>query len=568
MALPWLRTLILALLLAGLTVPVAISQTDIATVSSSTADHSQFEDLQGPFRSASEVSDACLGCHNTGSEQLHGSIHFTWTAPQVESDARDLGMLHVSNGFLLSVPSNLDACTSCHIAGTRLDDMAMLDASSDPVAPVDCLTCHEPTGQWTVANFHENGSACTMCHDERLRGDTPEVEDLAVAARSVGATTRAACGTCHFDADGGPGVKHGDLNADLIAPSADLDVHMSAKPDGAGFTCATCHTTRDHVTTGSRYTGAPGDKPDRPALAGAAASCQSCHSPTPHADLGSGARLDRHIDSVACETCHIPSFARGDTQTRVLWDWSSVGELDRRRQPYVDKEKDGTVAYASEKGHFAWAREVEPTLIWSDGKLVTHRPGDVVSGIATDDADELDDDAREGDLESIAAAFAEAPWIALYGGEPAAADSRIAPVKVMNSVIPIDQESRALVSVLLAGRSRDALWNDFRWEDAVEAGMEEADARFSGDVAFARVRQMIPVNHMVAPAEQALECVDCHATDGVISDLPGGFVPGRDRIGWLDAAGLALIGATLAAAFVHLILRLGFGLFHRKNRHG
>lgn len=573
MALHRLGRWMLALALAGATaLPLAAQEGAplASAVPTSTADHSRFEALEGPFKNAAEVNEACLSCHNTGPEQLHGTIHFTWTAPQLDedADAHALGMLHVANGFLLSTPSNIDACTGCHIAGTRLDDVAMLDASSDPVAPVDCLSCHEPTGQWTVANFHENGAACTMCHDERLKGDTPEVQDFALAAQSVGPSTRASCGTCHFDADGGPGVKHGDLNADLIEPAHALDVHMSAKPDGAGFTCATCHTTRDHATAGSRYTGGPGEAPHRPALSGAAASCQSCHSAVPHAELASGARLDRHIDSVACETCHIPAIARGETKTRVLWDWSSVGEVDRRRQPYVDKEKDGTVTYASEKGHFAWAQDFRPTLVWSDGQLVTHRPGDVVDGIAVEEEDEMEDEAREGEGDAIATAFANAPWIASYGGDPASETSRIAPVKVMNSVVPIDAESRALVSAKFAGRGRDALWNDFRWDDAVETGMEEAGAAFSGDVAFARVRQMIPVNHMVAPAEQALDCTSCHARDGLLEDLPGGFVPGRDGFDLLDKGGLLILLGTLAVVLLHLILRLGFGLFYRGNRHG
>ncbi|MFD0981920.1 multiheme c-type cytochrome [Tropicimonas aquimaris] len=580
MPMPRLSGLMLALALFATGAQPLAAQSDPATpleaspsenaASGSTADHTRFTELEGPFKNAREVNEACLSCHNTGPEQLHGTIHFTWTAPKeaVGEEADQLGMLHVANGFLLSTPSNIEACTSCHIAGTRSDDSALLDASSDPVAPVDCLSCHEPTGQWTVANFHENGAACTMCHDDRLKGDTPEVEDLALAARSVGPSTRAACGSCHFDADGGPGVKHGDLNADLIEPDATLDVHMAAAPDGAGFTCSTCHTTQEHRVSGSRYTGGPGESPERPALAGAAASCQSCHSATPHEALASGPRLDRHIDAVACEACHIPAIARGETKTRVLWDWSSVGELDRRRQPFVDTEKDGTVTYSSEKGHFAHASAYEPTLIWSDGRLNVHRPGDVLPEVTGEVDEELADEVREGVAEAIADAFADAPWISLYDGVAGAGSSRIAPVKVMHSVVPIDAESRALASVLFSGRGRDALWNDFRWEDAVEAGMDAAGVDFSGDVAFARVRQMIPVNHMVAPADQALDCNACHVRAGRLADLPGGFVPGRDGFDLLDKAGLLLLAATLAAVLLHLILRLGFGLFYKGNRNG
>jgi len=592
MAGPWLRHLILAVALVGAVVSPAAAQSSASEgvpdaappsaasaapgVPSSTADHSQFEELAGPFKNAQEVNQACLSCHNTGPEQLHGTIHFTWTWPPASvgepagGDAELLGMRHVANGFFLSTPSNIDACTSCHIAGTRFDDPAMFDASSEPVAPVDCLTCHEPTGQWALANFHEGGAACSMCHDERLRGKTPEVEDLAAAAQSVGPTTRASCGACHFNADGGPGVKHGDLNPDLANPAATLDVHMAAAPDGAGFTCGTCHTTKDHAIAGSRYAGGPGESPERPALEGPAASCQGCHSANPHKQLANGERLDRHIDRVACETCHIPSIARGETATRVLWDWSTVGKLGRDRKPMVQKDKDGHIAYATEKGNLTVASEVRPTLIWSNGRLDLRHPGDPLPEPAATDADA--GDAAGGDkgvdLKAIAAAFADAPWIASYEGDASSPQSRIAPVKVMYSVVPVDAENRRLAAVKFSGRSGDALWNRFNWKSAVGAGMEAAGVPFSGDVAFAKVRQMIPVNHTVAPADQALDCGACHASDGLLAGLPGGFLPGRDGFALLNWAGLAILAATLASVLLHGVLRFGFGIFYGGPRHG
>ncbi|WP_331686659.1 multiheme c-type cytochrome [Consotaella aegiceratis] len=567
--------------------PAAPEAPDAIVVPTSTADHSQFKELAGPFKNAQEVNQACQSCHNTGPDQLHGTIHFTWTWPTgaagdtAGGDTELLGMRHVANGFLLSTPSNIDACTSCHIAGTRFDDTAMFDASSEPVAPVDCLTCHEPSGQWAKANFHEGGAACSMCHDERPNGRTPEVKDLAAAAQSVGPTTRAACGACHFNADGGPGVKHGDLNADLINPAATLDVHMAAAPDGAGFTCSTCHTTKDHVIAGSRYEGGPSITPDNPALSGPAASCQSCHSSTPHKDLAEGSRLDGHIDRVACETCHIPSVARGEMATRTSWDWSTMGRIGRNRKPMVEKDKDGHATYATEKGDLGWSKDLQPTLIWSNGKLAFRHPGDPLpddtelieaannnarGGAARRSAPSNDD--GEAEAEDPAKAFDDAPWMASYEGEPVAEDSRIAPVKVMNSVVPVDAESRRLAAVQFSGRGGDALWNRFNWKSAVEAGMEAAGVPFSGEVAFARVRQMIPINHMVAPADQALDCGACHSSDGLLAGLPGGFLPGRDGFVLLDWAGLAILAATLAAVLLHGLLRFGFGIFYKGPRHG
>jgi len=43
--------------------------------STSTADHSKFEELQQPFKTGPEVTKACLGCHTEAAKQLHKTKH-------------------------------------------------------------------------------------------------------------------------------------------------------------------------------------------------------------------------------------------------------------------------------------------------------------------------------------------------------------------------------------------------------------------------------------------------------------------------------------------------------------
>ena len=41
----------------------------------STADHSKFKELQGPFKTGPEVTKACLACHNEAGHQVMKSVH-------------------------------------------------------------------------------------------------------------------------------------------------------------------------------------------------------------------------------------------------------------------------------------------------------------------------------------------------------------------------------------------------------------------------------------------------------------------------------------------------------------
>ena len=48
-------------------------------------------------------------------------------------------------------------------------------------------------------------------------------------------------------------------------------------------------------------------------------SCEECHT-TPHAT----ATINGHLDTVACQTCHIPAYSRGQPG-KIDWDWATAG---------------------------------------------------------------------------------------------------------------------------------------------------------------------------------------------------------------------------------------------------
>jgi hypothetical protein len=60
---------------------------------------------------------------------------------------------------------------------------------------------------------------------------------------------------------------------------------------------------------------------------------------------------------------------------------------------------------------------------------------------------------------------------------------------------------------------------------------------------------------MVAPADEALACGDCHSKDGRMAQLTGFYLPGRDTQPMIDLIAWILIGATLLGVLLHGLVR-------------
>ena len=56
-------------------------------------------------------------------------------------------------------------------------------------------------------------------------------------------------------------------------------------------------------------------------------------------------------------------------------------------------------------------------------------------------------------------------------------------------------------------------WTEFDWDKAATLGSEAVGLAYSGEYGFADTVMFWPITHMVAPAQQALQCVDCHRGD-------------------------------------------------------
>jgi octaheme c-type cytochrome (tetrathionate reductase family) len=496
--------------------------------SGSTTDHSKLEALKGPFKNGQEVTKACLTCHNKASHQVMKSIHWTWEATS-KATGKTLGKQHAANNFCGSILSNEPRCTSCH-AGYDWTDKNYDFSNQENV---DCLACHDTTGTYKKIATDAGHPLYEPREMPKGSGKIVQPPDLTKIAQHVGAPGRENCGACHFNGGGGDAVKHGDLDTSLLKPKRSLDVHMAT--DGANMSCSDCHTFNEHQPSGSRYAVNAKDTKgfDLPKDDHNRATCESCHGLAPHQE----AKINHHADKVACQTCHIPEFARGGIATKMLWDWSTAGRKDENGKPITIKDEHGHTIYSAEKGDFGYGENVRPKYMWYNG--VVHQMA------ITDKIDEYLN--KDGILE-------------MNRVEGSAKDpkARIWPFKEMRGKQPYDPVNKTLVVNHVFGADDTSFWTNFDYEKSIKAGMDYAGLPYSGKFEFIETRMNWFTTHMVAPKEDAVPCAECHtrSSDGRLTEITDIYLPGRDRNKWVDLlGGLAIVGA-IGGGLIHGLVRI------------
>ncbi|HTN52436.1 MAG TPA: tetrathionate reductase family octaheme c-type cytochrome [Anaeromyxobacter sp.] len=396
--------------------------------------------ISGPLDGPQAVTRACLKCHPRAVEVMKGA-HWLWLGDEVEVPGHPgktrIGKKNLINNFCIAIKANEKGCTKCHAGYGWADD------SFDFKNPenVDCLVCHEHTSTYV------KGPA----------GLPTKETDLLAAARSVGTPARENCLTCHAYGGGGQGVKHGDLDSSLNHPAAEEDVHMGRH----GLACVDCHAGPDHQLRGRAFSVSVED--------GHGVACTDCHTRPEHRD----ARIDAHLKSVACQACHIPTYA-GRLPTKAFWDWSKAGDASRPDDPH---------RYLKIKGEFVYEQDAVPEYRWFNGAVGRYLLGDKM------------DPARPTAINT------------LLGG-PGDPKARIWPVKVHRAKQPYDTTNLILLPPVTAGQG--GYWSEFNWDQAFRLGAKASGLDYSGHYGFAETEMSWPLSHMVAPKEKALSCTDCH----------------------------------------------------------
>lgn len=473
--------------------------------------HGEFEILQQAFINPKDVTAACLSCHNKRDDELMQSTHWLWER-EADIPGRGvvkIGKMNIHNNFCTGAQGNNGSCMRCHIGyGWEDETFDFNDANN-----IDCLVCHDKTDTY----LKQKGMAGWPATEATATAEFP-VPDYNLVAANVGYPDRDNCGVCHFYGGGGNNVKHGDLEEALLHTNRKVDVHMGE--DGPNMVCVDCHEAPNHNIKGRSYS-VSANNTNR-------LHCYECHTETPHND----AILDYHNNKIACQTCHIPVYAKVNATT-LYWDWSTAGRRDENGNPIKEYDADHNYSYLSIKGHFVFDNMVTPEYYWFNG-TVDHV---------------LNDDTINESPVQINRLF----------GSYADTNAKIWPVKVHRGKQAFDPINKQLLSVKLFAheKGQGAFWEDLEWEEAIKQGMEYNKRNWSGEYDFIETEVYWPLNHMVSVKEETLSCNDCHIREkGRLENLNDFYLPGRDYNKLLDFSGFAIIIFSLIGVIVHAVLRI------------
>ncbi|MEW5798336.1 MAG: tetrathionate reductase family octaheme c-type cytochrome [Bacteroidota bacterium] len=488
--------------------PLAELKEQYSKKEKTSVDHSKFPQLRKHFAKPQEVTAACIECHTERHTEVMKSSHWNWEREEyIEGRGiRYVGKKNILNNFCIGISTNEQSCNKCHIG------YGWEDKNFDFTNPlnVDCLACHDNS-----ETYVKKSAGAGM--------PDPSV-DLSFVAQRVGKPTKSNCGTCHFFGGGGNNVKHGDLEKALFDTHRDVDVHMAS--DGANLECVDCHKTKQHQMLGKVYSLSSMNR-NR-------STCEQCHTETPHENDV----INEHTLKVACQTCHIPEYAKVNA-TKMEWDWSTAGKLVDGK-PIETFDSLGNITYASIKGTFTWKQNVKPEYVWFNGTASHYLTGDTIS--------------------------ADIPiqMNTLHGSynDP---DAKIIPVKIHRAKQPYDPVNKMIVQpkTFANKKGEGGFWKDFDWQSSIQHGMDYVGLPYSGQYIFAKTEMYWPINHMVSPKEKTVQCNECHTRENSrIGNLQDFYIPGRDHNVAVESLGVTAIVLTLIGVVVHAGFRIVTG---RKN---
>ncbi|MCF6290794.1 MAG: tetrathionate reductase family octaheme c-type cytochrome [Desulfobacterales bacterium] len=420
--------------------------------------------LKGPFETPYDVTRKCLTCHQDAAKDVMKTEHWNWLQKQrINGKEIMYGKKVAMTNFAITVDGNWPQCTSCHIGyGWESAGYDFKEQSN-----VDCLVCHDTTGTYKKA---KNGAGLPR----GFAGEKAERHpvDLLFVAQNVGKPQKKNCGACHFAGCGAAHVRHRALDPSFKDPSLDIDVHMSKA--GAGMECQKCHFSHAKHNIMGHFEEIHREGIERIYVPG----CVECHSATPHKLT----ILNSHFNAVGCPTCHIPSYAR-EYATKTNWNWSPETKEEIKKQQLQQHTP------VKKLGTFTYEKNLIPSYEWYNGNDTAYLRGDKIDPTKV---------------------------VRLNGpvGNVNDKNAKIFPYKTHRATQIFDNKYNYLVTPLLSRKGDTAFWKTYDWNAAAKKGMAAIGLPYSGSYGFVNTITYWRINHGVVPADQALDCLDCHGSRG------------------------------------------------------
>lgn len=469
------------------------------------------------------ITKTCTQCH-ARMDIVHG-YYINKDAWEKESEKRpvctDCHISHKSgkgrfaesaeiNNFCIPTKSNTWKCSGCHTGYGKKD----INIDFSDYSHSDCKICND-----TLEGSKKQpvGPGFPIVKKTTLEYKTDIPTKYSYIRKNRGKAQVENCGNCHFYGGGGNNVKHGDLSGDLYHADKNMDVHMDRQ--GADMGCVDCHEGTRHDISGKLNTVSSNNQNRL--------TCIQCHGEQVHENR----TINRHINKVACQTCHIPTYAKG-VPTNMTWDWSTAGRLDAHGKRIKEYDRLGNITYHTSKGTYTWASNVKPEYVWFNGTAERYVLGDVI-----------DDTSKVLKLNTLLGSYDDSL-------------SKIFPVKIHRRNQLFDTQNKTLITPLFYGHSDTAFQHGLNWQLSAKAGMKAAGLPYSGDYSFINTETYLPLNHMVSPASKSLKCHNCHSKNSVLAGLDGFYIPGRDNSKLLDIFSVLLILGAIGGIIIHSAIRI------------
>jgi hypothetical protein len=416
----------------------------------------------------------CLECHESEAREVHGSNHYQWKgeAPYMVDgnyllQGKDAGAV---NTYCGSIEGNWDGCSNCHVG---LGEKPQETESTEQLENIDCLVCHQ-------SEYKRKKVDGAM---------VPDTDNMTItmdeAVQTVHTPTRANCLACHAKAGGGDAVKRGDL-ALATGNTADshYDIHMATT--GADLACQDCHKAENH-----RFPGKGSDLRSTDLDKTLECASSSCHDATPH----QSDELNKHTERVACQTCHIPVYAKdaSDSEateaTEVKRSWQSGSHSSAPPYHPVQTKQNNLLPK-----YLHWDRYTDNYNI---GETIYSNP----------QTDTYQTSVPRGSVDD--------------------GDSKLYPFKYKTSDYPLNTKSNMLIPL-----DTSVFFNTANADEAAVAGLENmanegvSGFNLSDTYEWVTTDTYQLLNHQVGPVDEALNCESCHL-DTTRMDLQGelGYAP-------------------------------------------